>query len=295
MGISKDEMDRRFDDIAAFADIGDFIDQPVRIYSSGMFVRLAFAVAVHVDPEILIVDEALSVGDMAFHGKSMQRMQEMLQAGCALIFVSHDLGAIKSLCRRTMLLNEGSLHAFGDSGEICDDYIRSELIKSKGNTPVHSSSAKHRYGGTGSATIMAVEVDNSPALTCMYGQKMCIRIYYQAKRPLEGMIVSFYIKDERQLDVLGTNTEYEKIKIGHLEANDTGCVEFCFRNPLRGGSYGVTAILADQANNTQHFYDWVDHACYFESHDEPSEKRWAIACPEIHATLRPTNGVEGKE
>lgn len=294
-GIPKEEMAARFDDIAAFADIGEFIDQPVRTYSSGMFVRLAFAVAVHVDPEILIVDEALSVGDIAFQRKCMQRMQEMLQAGCTLIFVSHDVGAIKSLCQKALMLVEGSLRSYGDSGEICNDYIRSELIKPRGDMPVPSHTAEHRRGGAGNAAILAVEVDCSPALTCTYGGNICVRIRYKAHLALQRMVVSFYIKDARQLDVLGTNTEYEGIRIGPLLANEIGCVEFCFRNPLRGGTYGITAILADTASNTQHFYDWIDHACYFESHDEPGQTRWAIACPEIRTTLRSMSGVEGEE
>ena len=130
MRIPKEEMDKRVDDILAFADIGDFIDQPVKTYSSGMFIRLAFAVAINVDPDILIVDEALAVGDTRFQLKCMDKFMEFQKAGKTILFVSHDLNSIKRFCKRCVWLNQGQLIMDGDTDHVTDrysDFLKSEL------------------------------------------------------------------------------------------------------------------------------------------------------------------------
>ena len=114
LGLKHEEIELRFDDIAAFAGIGDFIDQPVKTYSSGMYVRLAFAIAISVDPDILVVDEALAVGDIYYQHKCMHRMKELMQKGTTIVFVSHDMGSIKSLCKRAILLDNGLISKKGE-------------------------------------------------------------------------------------------------------------------------------------------------------------------------------------
>ena len=123
MGLSKLEVDERFENIAAFADIKDFIDQPVKTYSSGMYVRLAFASAIHVNPDILIVDEALAVGDMFFQAKCMARMRQMMESGVTVLFVSHDTGSVKSLCQRGVFLEQGEVKKIGKASEVVATYI----------------------------------------------------------------------------------------------------------------------------------------------------------------------------
>ncbi|MBD2355691.1 ABC transporter ATP-binding protein [Tolypothrix sp. FACHB-123] len=130
IGLSQEQVNERFDKIAAFADIGDFIDQPVKTYSSGMYVRLAFASAIHVEPDILIVDEALSVGDMFFQAKCMAQMQQMMNAGTTVLFVSHDIGSVKSLCQRCVFLEQGKLQKIGKASDVVSLYtgiIHSEI------------------------------------------------------------------------------------------------------------------------------------------------------------------------
>ena len=122
MGFSRQEMERRMDDILRFADIGDFVNQPVKTYSSGMFVRLAFALAINVDPEILIVDEALSVGDVFFQAKCYRRMEEMMKNGTTILMVSHDMGSIIKYCDKVVLLNRGHFVAQGEAGKMVDLY-----------------------------------------------------------------------------------------------------------------------------------------------------------------------------
>lgn len=123
MGYSREEMAERVQDIIDFADIGDFIEQPVKTYSSGMFARLAFAVAINVEPEILIVDEALSVGDLRFQMKCMDKMKSMMDQGVTVLFVSHDINAIRRLCQKTIWLREGKVQDYGETNRVCDKYL----------------------------------------------------------------------------------------------------------------------------------------------------------------------------
>jgi ABC-type polysaccharide/polyol phosphate transport system ATPase subunit len=123
LGLNKEEIDNRFDRIAGFADIGDFIDSPVKHYSSGMFARLAFSVAIHVDPEILIVDEILSVGDAAFQRRCLSKFYEIRESGCTILFVSHDQYQVKSVCQRALYLEQGRQKLFGPAGSVIDEYI----------------------------------------------------------------------------------------------------------------------------------------------------------------------------
>ena len=123
IGMSRQEMESRFDEIAAFADIGQFIDSPVKHYSSGMFARLAFSVAIHVDPEILIVDEILAVGDFAFQRKCLNKFYEIREKGCSILFVSHDQYQVKSICQRAVYLDQGRQKLFGIAGNVIDEYM----------------------------------------------------------------------------------------------------------------------------------------------------------------------------
>ena len=124
MGLTKEEIDERFDEIAAFADIGEFIEQPVKTYSSGMFVRLAFAVNIVSDPEIMIVDEVLAVGDMNFQARCMTALTRIQERGTTVLFVSHDIGTVKSLCSRGIYLEHGRIHAIGKASDVTEQYIR---------------------------------------------------------------------------------------------------------------------------------------------------------------------------
>ena len=133
LGLTEDEVDARFDDIVAFADIGDFIEQPVKTYSSGMYVRLAFAVSVHTKPDILVVDEALSVGDIAFQNKCIEKIQSLKKTGTCILFVSHDLSAIQILCDRVLWIKTGSLRLAGYSVDVCQEYYV-DTTKQNSNT-----------------------------------------------------------------------------------------------------------------------------------------------------------------
>jgi len=129
LGYSKEYLESKYDEIVAFAEIGDFIDMPIRNYSSGMMARLAFSIASFIEPEILIVDEILSVGDFAFQKKSRNRMKELMSGGATVLFVSHDIDQIKEMCDKVLWLDHGTVRKFGNTEEVCDEYIKEQRVK----------------------------------------------------------------------------------------------------------------------------------------------------------------------
>ena len=313
-GFTKEQMDERFESIAEFADIGDFIDQPVKTYSSGMYVRLAFSAAINVDPDILVVDEALSVGDMFFQMKCMKKMKQLMEQGCTTLFVSHDTAAVKSLCPRAVYLDGGAVKSIGESGEICSLYIsdqreRSRLFRQTGNQVAGDAGAKpgtgspsteeerafekrvaHFRKGKGDVKIVhaALLDENRNEVTEVdFGQRLTFRAAYRSGVELPELVFAFYVKDKNQLEVIGTNNVYERGRIEEIKAGETYSVEFSFINHLRAGNYSITALLADSLN-TSEYHDWIDGAAVFKSHDLPGERRWALVNPPMrfrHSTV----------
>lgn len=194
LGLSQEEIEARFDDIVAFADIGDFIEQPVKTYSSGMFVRLAFAVAVHVHPDILVVDEALSVGDIAFRNKCMEIIRKMVARGVTILFVTHDLGTLQLLCSRVLWLAHGELQASGDPVRIAQDYYVSTMQGGLSNVPPHSMPAQQN---TGKAQFLDLHLIGGNAGEFMVGEPLRIAFALQAKENLDGVVftISIYRAD----------------------------------------------------------------------------------------------------
>lgn len=185
LGLNKDEVDERFDAIAAFADIGQFIEQPVKTYSSGMFVRLAFAVAVHVQPEILVVDEALSVGDIAFRNKCMEVIRNMVARGVTILFVTHDLGTLQLFCSRVLWLAHGELHASGDPVRIAQDYYVSTMQGGASNVRQHSMPAQQN---TGKAQFLDLHLIGGENGAFMAGKPLRIAFAMQAKETLTSLV-----------------------------------------------------------------------------------------------------------
>jgi lipopolysaccharide transport system ATP-binding protein len=171
LGLSKVEIDSRFDDICAFADIGDFIDQPLKTYSSGMYVRLAFAVVAHVSADILIIDEALSVGDMAFQAKCMARIRRMMESGATVLFVSHDIGTVKALCSRCLYLEGGKAVSFAKTSDATALYIAQSHLEI--NTAL---SVSHRIGAEDNAMVSnCVLLEQNEALVSRAGVPVAVR------------------------------------------------------------------------------------------------------------------------
>jgi lipopolysaccharide transport system ATP-binding protein len=265
MGLSRREVDKAFPSIAAFADIGEFIDRPVKEYSSGMYVRLAFSTAIHVDPDILIVDEALAVGDAVFANRCVRKFQELKERKVTVLFVSHDLGLVKQLSNRALLLLAGRIEAEGTPKEVIDRYIG--LVLERQRRDVEPSAipelGSHRHGD-GTSEILGVELLNSrgeSTLAVASGEHLTIRVRSLFHRAKSDPMVGILIRTRIGMDVYGTNTRLEQIELGDFEEREELEVEFHFDCWLTPQEYTLT-IATQNPDGSSH--DWVDDAIAFE-------------------------------
>jgi teichoic acid transport system ATP-binding protein len=252
IGFSKEEIDARLNDILAFADIGDFIYQPVKMYSSGMFVRLAFAVAINIDPEILIVDEALSVGDVFFQAKCYHKFEEFKKQGKTILFVSHDLGSISKYCDRVILLNKGHMLDEGKPKAMVDMYkqllVKQDPVKQVETAEVKEQSWKDGFQvnpdkleyGEKEAEIVDFAVfdykgrkSNTIEKGTTFQIKMKVRFHENIQQP----ILAYTIKNIQGTDITGTNTMYEQVNVEHPDAGRECIVTFEQNMDLQGGEY----------------------------------------------------------
>lgn len=262
IGFSKEEIDAKLDDILAFADIGEFVNQPVKTYSSGMFVRLAFAVAINIEPEILIVDEALSVGDVFFQAKCYHKFEEFKEAGKTILFVSHDLSSVSKYCDRVVLLNKGEKLAEGTPKEMIDLYKKllvshtdeeidagTEEAEQETTQPVVDNHMWKEYlsvnpdtveYGNGSASIMdfAVIDGNGNIIgniekDTQFSVKMKVKFATDIQEP----IFAFTIKDLRGTEITGTNSMFENKFVEEQHEGDVRIITFTQKMTLQGGRY----------------------------------------------------------
>lgn len=207
LGMSRAEIGARMDAIIAFADIGEYVDQPVKTYSSGMVMRLAFAVQVHVDPDILIVDEALSVGDARFQAKAMTRIDEILQRGTTLLFVGHDLNAVKAFCRRAMLLEKGRVVLESAPEEVITEYlyrIHTDALKADA---AHAASDLARvdfgYGAHDARVVGASINDNDRHVSVRYGETVRLALRVQVPATVVAPTLILDVMDGKGLQLTG--------------------------------------------------------------------------------------------
>ena len=272
MGFSKKEMDAKLQEILDFADIGDFVYQPVKTYSSGMFVRLAFALAINVEPEILIVDEALSVGDVFFQSKCYRRMEEIRQKGTTILMVTHDMGSIIKYCDKVVLLNKGNFVAEGAPGHMVDLYKKilagqmegleaakdvdsdfsGETAEKEQKEKIYQlphgklmkdsltiNSNRTEYGD-GRAEIYDLGLfDQRGNLTnlLLKGEEFTIKEKIRFAAPIQSPIFTYTIKDKKGTDLTGTNTMFEGTDIKPVKAGDEYEVSFTQKMTLQGGEY----------------------------------------------------------
>jgi teichoic acid transport system ATP-binding protein len=255
-GFTKEEIDDRLQAIVDFADIGDYVNQPVKTYSSGMFVRLAFAVAINIDPEILIVDEALSVGDVFFQTKCYKKFKEFKKKGKTILFVSHDLGSISQYCDRVILLDKGVKKEEGSPKQIIDlykklivkqtDTKRNAFVKKKHESLEGTWKSNFAINpkldeyGTGEAEIIDFAiVDEEGELTnCIEkGTRFTIKSKVKFNAEIEDPIFTYSFKNVRGVAITGTNTMFEKMDIGIVNPGEIYVAEFSQSMFLQGGEY----------------------------------------------------------
>ncbi len=274
MGFSRKEIDKRLDDILSFADIGDYIYQPVKTYSSGMFVRLAFAVAINIDPEILIVDEALSVGDVFFQSKCYHKFEEFKAAGKTILFVSHDLSSIAKYCDRVVVLNKGDKLAEGGPKEMIDLYkqvLVGQFAHEK--NPEYKDILEDKMGesndtleyGSEDARITEYYVTDSKGLktnALIKGSEFTIHMHVKFAKDVKQPIFAFTIKDVKGTEITGTNTMFEKAFLDDAKAGEEFDITFTQNIDLQGGQYllsfGVTGYKLDDFTVYHRLYDAMD-------------------------------------
>ncbi len=268
-GIPDAELPAVLDAVEDFAEIGDYFDQPLRVYSSGMQVRLAFSVATAVRPDILIIDEALSVGDTYFQHKSFDRIRRFLAQGTTLLFVSHSPSAIKSICRRALLLDQGSIVMDGEPEQVLD-YYNAIIARSHADYEIRALSAADGgtglRSGTGEAHIDRVELilDDQPVHAINSGDAASLRVYATSRDALSQLTVGILIRDRFGNDVFGTNTMLLDVTRPRA-AGEAFCAEFRFTSlPLGKGSYSITVALHSREHHIADNYDWWDRALVFE-------------------------------
>ena len=283
LGLSRREIDAKFPQIEEFAEIGEFIDQPVKTYSSGMGVRLAFAVAIHVEPEILLVDEALSVGDIYFRQRCMRKVHEMRDAGVTILFVSHAIAEVKALGDRAMWLDAGRVRDIGNTDTVITRYMAAMVEKDNvylagthrkeqevPHEPVKAPeivdtipNIDHRFGD-GRAEVMGIAVLDAagrPLFILEPSSTIVIRISVRAIEDITLPIVGFMMRNHIGLDFAGTNTAREAFDLPPMMTGDIFTVDFHLQLPeLYPSAFSFSPAIADGTLHSYRTCDWVDNA-----------------------------------
>ncbi|EIF34840.1 ABC-type polysaccharide/polyol phosphate transport system, ATPase component [Burkholderia sp. Ch1-1] len=313
LGMTAAQIERKFASIEKFAEIGDFIDQPVKTYSSGMYVRLAFAVAIHVDPAVLIIDEALAVGDARFQAKCFNKIKELKESGVTILFVSHDVGSVRTLCERAIWLDGGRVRMEGNAFAVTAQYTQfmseglgeSEPIgvsrqSADGATaleedakesvrPVASIAGDEpiNHWGTHVGSIVSAQVlDSSRQQQSVFAafEPMIVRFVIHVPEGIDrrALSVAFSIKDTKGTDLIVRTTYDEKSIDFDCDGSEIE-IEFCLRNQLNAGRYLLVAALEDRSGAVPQYYEYIEGACYFSSHVQSG--RYGLFLPDITEKL----------
>jgi len=264
MGLSRAEIEKAMPSIEAFAEIGDFIERPVKEYSSGMYVRLAFSTAIHVEPEVLIVDEALAVGDAVFANRCVRKFEELRERKITVLFVSHDLGLVKQLSTRAILLLNGRIEAHGSPNDVINRYIG--LVLERQAPRVRKDGrlrASHRHGD-GSSEVLDVRILNArgeAVSSVAAGECITIRVRSKFHAATTDPMTGILLRTRIGMEVYGTNTRIEKKHLGDFQPGDELEVDFRMECWLTPQSYTLT-VATQNSDGTSH--DWLDDAIAFD-------------------------------
>ena len=318
--LTREETQKRIDNIADFADIGDFIYQPVKNYSSGMFVRLAFAVAVYSDPDILIVDEALAVGDAAFQAKCMARMNQIMKSGATVLFVTHDMNTVKRLCQRCIYLEKGKKIMEGSAEELADIYlkrirasmneehlkledehiteepkavVKEDLVKEDLVNTEFIEKTKQFIEGTGEAEFIDLKLldeKNEEKLYFAYNEILKIRIKVLLKENKE-FVIAYHIRDDKNMELIGSSTLRETNKLISGKKGEIYEVEFVTRLPILEGNYNLTLVASVPIirNRTALFLGYMENAAVFSVEENFNGKLWDKVYIENHVVINKIN------
>lgn len=284
LGLRKEEVSERFEDIEKFAGIGRFIDQPVKLYSSGMYVRLAFATAINVDPGILLVDEALAVGDTVFQHRCMSKIREIQEQGKTILFVSHDIGAVQKLCTEAILLEKGEMLCMGRPEEVVQEYYKI-MWNAEGKNGFEDSEPEevpvdagedivfekvkhydHRFGNR-KGEIIAFALADEKGRKCdtfTGGAKVLFSVAVKCHERIDMPLAGFVVKDLLGNELIKTNTDAENSPLSPCSRGRIVQVTFSFVLPhLRPGSYAISAGFGNGTIDHHSAYDWIENIAVF--------------------------------
>ena len=273
LGLEDEEIRARMEEITAFADLGAFIDRPLRTYSSGMQMRLGFAVAANVSPEVLIIDEALSVGDAYFQQKCIRRIREFREQGVTVLFVSHDPGAVRTLCDEAVLLAAGSISGRGSPADVLEEYNALIARKSEAQglwsapaQPLKPTAQRGHRSGNLLAAVAAIDLrdaDGNPARAFLPGEEAEVRVRVFFLGAIERPTVGILIRDRLGNDVYGTNTFHQEVDTGAYRPGEAAAFSFALRLDLGPGEYTLSAAVHTLDVHVHECYDWVDRCLVF--------------------------------
>jgi lipopolysaccharide transport system ATP-binding protein len=293
LGLTSEEITELMPHIEEFAEIGEYIDQPVRVYSSGMQVRLAFSVATAKRPDLLIVDEALSVGDAYFQHKSFDRIRDFRKQGTTLLLVSHARETIQSICDRAIFLKDGHIEKIGNPEQVMD-YYQAMLSKQEGyriRQKTLSDGTVQTISGTGEASILSVELlDEENKLTdaISVGAKTKLRIKAKVNKDIPQLVLGFMFKDKLGQTIFGTNTFKMDSLLTNLSAGETVSYDFDFPMNLGPGSYSIATCLSLNDSHLDRSYEWRDYSFVF--HVQNKEKTGFVGSAWLDTSLSISRG-----
>jgi homopolymeric O-antigen transport system ATP-binding protein len=268
MGYSQAEIDRAMPDIESFAEIDSYFDEPVRTYSSGMQMRVAFSVATAFRPDLLIIDEALSVGDTYFQHKSFARIRKFQKEGTALLIVSHDRTAIQTLCGRALLLEKGQVIRDGAPDEVMDFY--NALIAERENSTLqelnHESGRVQVVSGTGEAFVESISLHDESGAGIEHVEldtNVELRIVVRAREDIPRLVLGYMIKDRLGQPIFGTNTHHTEQAVADMRAGQSLTYRIRFPMRLGTGTYSVSTALVSSDTHLMNNYEWRDLALIF--------------------------------
>lgn len=266
LNMSKEEIDNKKDKIIEFSELGDFINEPIKTYSSGMVMRLAFSVAIHADPQCFLVDEALSVGDAHFQQKCMKKIREFKESGGSIIFVSHDMNSVKMLCDKAILLENGVGVDYGTPESVVNQYnfLISKLSDSESKMTLKDVENKKEYGSY-EAEIASVNIvgEDSESDVVSSGEKTRIEILIRSYEDIDNVTLGIMIRDKYGQDIYGTNTYHLNKKLNLQKDTEINCV-YNFHMNLAPGKYTLTAALHSEDTHLDKCYHWIDNWSEFE-------------------------------
>jgi len=279
-GLSRKEIDARLDAIIAYAELGDFIDTPVKHYSSGMHVRLGFAVAIHTEPDLLLVDEVLAVGDVAFQRKCLHSIQQYRDRGGTLFLVSHDLDTVQSICKRVIWLEDGDIQADGAPTDVAMAYLnhvaQTEQEKSLQATDSSADLAESGRWGTGKVRITAVDLLDAagqPSIVFYSGGQLSIRLHYESRESVTNPVFGLAIYHDSGAHIAGPNTRFGGLEIPRLKP--VGSVTYTIPAlPLLEGQYAISVAVVNSADSET--YDYHDRRYPFQVHPGQANERYGL-------------------